>query len=173
MIELTPAMLSSCAATVAPQTIMAIVRVESGGRPLLLGVNRPGQAPLTVAPQTEREAIDSARKFVAAGYSVDLGLMQINSRNLERLGLTIDRIFDPCTNLGAGARILTENFVNATKRYAHPASALGAALSAYNTGSNTAGFTNGYVAKVTGQGNAYPTTTSPYTAETAVFSRQP
>src|SRR3546814_15029492 len=41
--------------------------------------------------------------------SFDAGLMQINSANFARLGLTPETVFDPCTNLRAGAHVLTDN----------------------------------------------------------------
>jgi type IV secretion system protein VirB1 len=81
------------------------------------------------------------------GYSVDLGLGQINSRNMRWLGLTWDTVFDPCTNVAALARVLTTNY-NSAKIGRDPQTALRVALSMYNTGSQTRGFRNGYVAKV-------------------------
>ena len=45
--------------------------------------------------------------------SVDIGLMQINSRHLPKLareGITEARLFEPCTNLDVGARLLADLF---------------------------------------------------------------
>lgn len=45
--------------------------------------------------------------------SYDIGLMQINSRNLPSLaamGISPDRLWDACTSIYAGARILREKF---------------------------------------------------------------
>jgi len=45
--------------------------------------------------------------------SIDIGLMQINSRHLPKLareGITEDRLFEPCTNLDVGARLLADLF---------------------------------------------------------------
>jgi type IV secretion system protein VirB1 len=58
-------------------------------------------------------------------------------------------VFDPCTNVAALARVLTSNY-NAVKAGRDPQAALRVALSMYNTGSQTRGFRNGYVAKVIG-----------------------
>ena len=52
------------------------------------------------------QAIQTARYYVDKGYSVDLGLGQINSRNMKALGLTWENVFDPCTNLAAAGAVL-------------------------------------------------------------------
>lgn len=138
------ALASQCAPSVAPETVLAIIQTESSGEPFALNVNG-GRQP---ARQTNAaEAAATARRYVAAGYSVDLGLGQINSRNMRWLGLTWETVFDPCTNVAASARVLTTNY-NAVKAGRDPQTALRVALSMYNTGSQTRGFRNGYVAKV-------------------------
>ena len=69
------AALLACAATEAPVTLEAIVRVESGGNPLALNVNHlAGPQP---HPATLAEAVSLAESYIGQGYSVDLGLMQI------------------------------------------------------------------------------------------------
>jgi type IV secretion system protein VirB1 len=122
------------------------VRTESGGNPLLLHVNGGSQP--SPAPQTKEEVVSLASRFIAEGKSVDLGLMQINSDNLEWLGMSIEDTFDPCKNLAAGSRILEENYQRAHRQKGQEQVALYAALSAYNTGNQTAGIKNGYVQKV-------------------------
>jgi type IV secretion system protein VirB1 len=118
---------AACAPGVAPETLAAIARVESGLDPLIIGINERGAAPVRSA--TPAEAAARATALIAAGKSVDLGLMQINSRNLGWLELTVEHAFDPCRSIAAGARVLT-------------------AFSAYNTGSPSRGLANGYVARV-------------------------
>jgi type IV secretion system protein VirB1 len=135
-----------CAPTVAPETVLAIIHTESSGEPFALNVNG-GRQP--ARQSNAADAASTARRFVAAGYSVDLGLGQINSRNMRWLGLTWETVFDPCTNVAALARVLTTNY-NAVKAGRDPQTALRVALSMYNTGSQTRGFRNGYVAKVVG-----------------------
>lgn len=140
------ALASQCAPTVAPETVLAIIQTESNGYPFALNVNG-GRQP---ARQTNAaDAATTARRYIAAGYSVDLGVGQINSRNMRWLGLTWETVFDPCTNVAALARVLTTNY-NAVKAGRDPQTALRVALSMYNTGSQTRGFRNGYVAKVVG-----------------------
>lgn len=140
------ALASQCAPSVAPETVLAIIHTESSGEPFALNVNG-GRQP--AKQSNAADAVATARRYVAAGYSVDLGLGQINSRNMRWLGLTWETVFDPCTNVAALARVLTTNY-NAVKPGRDPQTALRVALSMYNTGSQTRGFRNGYVAKVVG-----------------------
>jgi len=143
------AALLACALNVAPATLEAVISVESGGNPLALNVNHlEGPQPHASTPD---EAARLARQYVAAGYSVDIGLMQINSRNLAALGDTVEQALDPCTNIRGGATILTANYVEASQRFTPGQPALEAALSAYNTGTFWRGFENGYVAKYYGR----------------------
>jgi type IV secretion system protein VirB1 len=138
------ALASQCAPSVAPETVLAIIRTESSGEQFALNVNGGSQP----ARQTSAAyAAATARRYAAAGYSVDLGLGQINSRNMRWLGLTWETVFDPCPNVAALARVLTTNY-NSVKAGRDPQTALRVALSMYNTGSQTRGFRNGYVAKV-------------------------
>ena len=140
------ALASQCAPSVAPQTVAAIVQTESHGRPFALNVNGGSQPP----PQAyAASAAATAKRYIAAGYSVDLGLGQINSRNMRWLGLTWETVFDPCTNIAALGRVLTQNY-SAAITGRDPQTALRVALSLYNTGSSLQGFRNGYVAKVVG-----------------------
>ncbi len=118
---------ATCAPGVAPETLAAVARAESGFDTLAINVNGPGGG--RVRPASAGEAVARARALMAAGRSVDLGLMQVNSRNLDWLGLSIEDAFDPCRSVAAGARVLT-------------------AFSGYNTGSPRRGFANGYVARV-------------------------
>ena len=149
------ALASQCAPTVAPATVLAIIQTESRGDPFALNVNG-GRQP---ARQTSAaDAAATARRYVAAGYSVDLGLGQINSRNMRWLGLTWETVFDPCTNVAALGRVLTANY-NSAIAGRDPQSALRVALSMYNTGSQTRGFRNGYVAKVVGNAGVANTAT--------------
>lgn len=164
------ALASQCAPSVAPETVLAIVQTESSGDPYALNVNG-GRQP--ARQSNAADAAATAQRFIASGYSVDLGLGQINSRNMRWLGLTWETVFDPCTNVAALARVLTSNY-NAVKAGRDPQSALRVALSMYNTGSQTRGFRNGYVAKVVGNagvayapGSAVSTSTAPALAVAA------
>lgn len=145
-------LVAQCAPTVAPETMSAIVIAESKGDPLRIGVN--GGPTLMRQPRTKAEAIATARDLLARGANFDMGLAQINSANLPRLGVSVDQMFDPCQNLAAGARILAENYTRARDGGLHDP--LRAAISAYNTGSFTRGFRNGYVSRVEASASAWP-----------------
>ena len=138
---------AQCAPNVAPSTIAAIVETESRGYQSAPNVNGLGRRP--ARPATAADAGRVASSYVSKGYSVDLGLGQINSRNMRWLGLTWDTVFDPCTNIAAAGRVLAGNYQTVRPAY-DPQTALRVALSMYNTGSQVRGFRNGYVGKVLG-----------------------
>jgi type IV secretion system protein VirB1 len=182
-----PPALLACAPNVAPVTLQAIVEVESGGNPLALNING-----IRVQPPPAKNAGEAAQvveSYIARGYSVDIGLMQVNSRNLAALGTTVEQVLDPCTNIRAAATILTVDYAEAARTRGDGQSALQAALSAYNTGDFYRGFANGYVARYYGPGGVPALTggvrdiaaakragpsspLNPYTADTTVFVRE-
>ena len=181
-----PAVLLACAPNIAPATLEAVIRVESGGNPLAINVNGVRVQPLPATSAAEAARI--AESYILRGYSVDIGLMQVNSRNLAALGMTVERVLDPCTNVRSGAAILAADYAEAARRYGEGQAALQAALSAYNTGDFSRGFGNGYVARyygphavpipvteVRGAPGASPLPApppNPYTADTSVFARE-
>jgi len=127
------AALLACAINVHPATMDTIVRVESGGRPNSVHINHlAGPQP---TPRTPEEAAATIRRYLAIGYdSIDIGLSQLNSRNLARLGYTIEDALEPCKNLAGGGITLSEFYSDAVRIFGEGQTALKAALSAYNTG---------------------------------------
>lgn len=140
-----------------------IMAVESTGRPYAIGfklirrvktteqgrkVVRNEVAWLKTQPGSKSEAIQWARYLLAQGYDFDAGIAQIHSTNFARYGLTLESVFDPCKNIEVSARILTECYARALKRFRQPAPALRAALSCYQSGDFQTGFGTGYVQKV-------------------------
>ena len=140
------ALAERCAPAVASPTLMSIVRVESGFNPLAIGVN--GLPRVVVRATSPGDAARQASALIAQGRSVDLGLAQINSKNLQWLGLTVEEAFEPCRNLAAAGRVLQDGYVRSKPGEVGSQPALLQALSYYNTGHPRRGFTNGYVAKV-------------------------
>jgi len=182
-----PLALLACAPNVAPTTLQAVAAVESGGNPLAVNVNGIHVQPPPA--RDAREAAQVAESYIARGYSVDIGLMQVNSRNLAALGTTVEQVLDPCTNLHAAATILTADYAEAARTRGDGQPALQAALSAYNTGDFYRGFANGYVARYYGPGGVQALTggvhevtavkraapsppPNPFTADTTVFVRE-
>ncbi|WP_081987120.1 lytic transglycosylase domain-containing protein [Methylotenera sp. G11] len=135
-----------CAPMVAPQTLAAIVKTESNFNSLAININKGYR--LERQPKNKDEAVVTAKWLIANNYNIDMGLGQVNSVNLAKTRLSIDDAFDPCKNLAAAATILKWNYESASRRAPDNQSALHAAISAYNTGSFTRGFSNGYVQKV-------------------------
>jgi type IV secretion system protein VirB1 len=121
----------------------AIVRVESNANPLAIYDNTSRRS---FSPHSIREAMYTARVLIDAGHSVDLGLAQVNSANLPRLGMEIRDAFDPCSNLRGAATILENAYDAAATRFSPGPFALRRAIGAYNSGSIYGG--DAYVDKI-------------------------
>jgi len=143
---------AQCAPAVASRTLMAVVQVESGFETLAIGVN--GRRPMRLTPTSRAQALQTAQDLIAGGANIDLGLGQINSRNLAWLGLSLSDAFDPCLNLAASARILSADYRRSAAWSGDQQTALRMALSLYNTGDVRRGLLNGYVARVVGAANS-------------------
>jgi type IV secretion system protein VirB1 len=137
---------TQCAPEVHVTTLSSIVQHESSANPYAIGVN--GNISLLRQPKNKFEAIATAEWLKVNGHDFDAGLGQINIRNLDRLGMGIPDLFDPCANLRGTAAVLTDCYKRALVRYEPGQPALRAALSCYNTGNFFTGFSNGYIAKV-------------------------
>jgi type IV secretion system protein VirB1 len=141
--------LAACGLTGAPAALLErIVAVESAGSVLAINVN--GDSELVRQPRDLREAVAMARWLLEHGYNFDAGIAQINSTNFERLGLTVEGLFDACTSLRAGLQVFSECRARAVARFGEGPQAEAAAVSCYNTGDLSRGLRNGYVAAVLG-----------------------
>ena len=136
---------AGCAPMVHVDTLAAIARTESGFHS---GAINDNTGKRSYMPRTKNEAIALATELVTVkNHAVDLGLMQVNSKNLAGLGMTVTDAFDPCKSINAGARVLQTTFTPPAPGQ-DTQLALLQAISRYNTGNPTRGFTNGYVDKV-------------------------
>lgn len=142
------ALTQQCAPAVAPATMAAIVRVESGFNPYAIGVVH---GRLERQPASLEEAVATTRALDAAGWNYSVGLAQVNRSNWAHFGLAPDTVFDPCRNLAAGAAILQGCFERARKSHARAQDALRAGLSCYASGDFSTGFRTGYVQRVVAQ----------------------
>ncbi|CAJ0808617.1 MULTISPECIES: lytic transglycosylase domain-containing protein [Ralstonia] len=141
----------ACAPFVSTNTMLAVIHEESRGNPWAINVNGK-QRQRFRKPATYEEAVVESKRLIAAGANIDMGLTQINSATMMDLGLTVEQVFDPCTNVYAGGTVLTRNFVRASRKEPNQQVALQMAFSAYNTGSYSGGFRNGYVNKIVTRG---------------------
>jgi type IV secretion system protein VirB1 len=137
------ALMARCAPEIAPSTMTAIVRVESGGDPLAIGDNT---ARRSYHPGNRASGEALARRLLEEGHSVDLGVAQIDNVNFVRFGVNVHTIFDACTNVSVGAKILAGNYAIARQRYGSGQTALRHAIGMYNTGQLDAG--SAYVSRV-------------------------
>lgn len=123
-----------CAKEVHPDTLQALVRVESSFNPYAIGVVNG----YVEQPTSLEEATLVAQKLSEQGKNFSLGLGQINVHNLAKLGLDFKTVFNPCTNLTAASYILSDCYNRAS---GSEQDALQKALSCYYSGNFKTGFT--------------------------------
>lgn len=150
-------LIATCAPLVHPITMGKIVRTESEGNLYAIADAGPKGLPWkgvrekmvrSFFPSTIDEAEEIATRLIRARHIVAIGISQVSSENLARFGLSVRQVLDPCTNLKTGSTILAEFYLRAVRAGNHKDAAILSAVSAYNSGSFTAGFSNGYVRKV-------------------------
>jgi len=150
----------SCGANVPVSTLEAIARTESAFHPYALSVNRPhqlahrqgwnrGTITLERQPESREEALAWSKWLLAHGVTVSIGLLQVNSEHAKALHVTVEQLFEPCTNLWAGATLLFVTYSAVARAQGEGLPALNTALSYYNSGTAWLGFRNGYVNQVT------------------------
>jgi type IV secretion system protein VirB1 len=128
---------------VAAETIATFAYAESRFNPNAVYDNTDRRG---YAPETQAEASSLSAKLLAQGHSIDVGIMQINSRNFRRVGLDHLTAFDPERSIRAGVEILADAYrVCSDGKSPEP---LRCMASIYNTGRRTAGERNGYVARI-------------------------
>ena len=153
-----PALIQQCAPNVGAITMQAIVKTESAGHVFALADAGPAKLPWSKRkemvrsfyPSSAEEAEGIVNELVGKGHIVAIGLTQVNVKNLPALGYTVRQILEPCTNIKAGAKILTDFYKSALKKFGvgNEQSALLAAISAYWSGDFERGITGGYVQQV-------------------------
>ncbi|WP_234710346.1 lytic transglycosylase domain-containing protein [Xanthomonas phaseoli] len=131
------ALAQQCAPYVAPETVVAIARVESSFNPYAIGV--VGGA-LKRQPTSLAEALSTVRQLERQGRNFSIGMVQVNRHNLPKYGLTYEQAFEPCQNLRVGGRILQECYARARPAHNTEQLALRAAFSCYYSGNFIRGF---------------------------------
>ena len=147
------ALIARCAPTVHPETMAAVISAESRGHQFAIADAGPVHLPWSqrksmvrsLYPSNADEAVATAQALISRGHTVSLGVAQVNDRNLTRMGVSIKDMFDPCTNVAVGGKILTDFYERAVKKFGAGPGTLQAALSAYNSGDWTRGARDGYV----------------------------
>lgn len=140
--------ISRCAPEVPPVLMNALVRAESAGRPLAIGMDAGGGS--VPQPSTLAEAVAAAEALATAGRTFSVGLAQIHVSNVKRYGLSWTQAFDGCTNLATGQRVLGHFLRRAGDAGYGGAAVLRAALRGYNSGSVHATAADGYARRVLG-----------------------
>lgn len=137
--------IDQCVSNSHKTVMMAIVKVESGGKPLVIGLNKGYR--LQTQPQNESQAKAWVDYLEKNNYNFDVGIGQVNIKNIHRYGYKASDLLDPCLNLKIASDIFDKSHQSALAIDNSP-NALQKAISAYNTGNFSSGFANGYVAKV-------------------------
>ncbi len=131
------ALAQECAPTVAPQTMAAIVSVESGKNPYAIGVVG---GRLERQPKSYQEAVATAKALAENGWNFSVGVAQVNRYNLPKYDINLEQAFDACTNIRIGSKILEDCYLRAGKNTTDAQVALQAAFSCYYSGNFTRGF---------------------------------
>lgn len=148
-----------CLAGVDPVTVLSIIEVESHYQPWALNLNYPqhlarqlgygeGLISLSRQPRSKDEAQNWMRWLGRHKLTLSVGLMQVNTVDAGKLGVSGEQLLEPCVNLRTGWKVLVGHYRRAENKYGPGQQALQAAISAYNSGSFKDGFSSGYVRKV-------------------------
>ncbi|KGT87014.1 TriA protein [Erwinia typographi] len=121
------ALAMQCAPTIHPDTVLDVMRVESGFNQYAIGI--VGQKGLF--PSSPGDALAWVQRLQSQGKNYSIGLMQINKSNFSRYGVTPEQLLNPCTNLSVFEKILTDCY--------RRGSTLKRALSCYYSGNFSTG----------------------------------
>jgi type IV secretion system protein VirB1 len=135
----------ACAPQIHANTLAHVVQVESHFNPWAIGVVG---GHLVRQPRTEAEAIATAKSLEREGRNYSAGLAQLNRTHFAANGLTPETAFEPCHNLQAAAKVLTDCYVRAYRRHPEEQRALRDAFSCYYAGNFKTGYESGYVFQV-------------------------
>jgi type IV secretion system protein VirB1 len=141
-----PQYIHQCAPNIAQSTMQAIIKTESKGNPIAIGLNKGYK--LKFQPVSNKQAIAWVKYLEQHGYNFDVGLAQVNIKNIHSYGYNAVDALNPCINLKIASRILKKNYLDARNNSGSDQEALKKTISAYNTGNYQKGFSNGYVQKV-------------------------
>ena len=118
MASLFPALLL-CAASVHPDTINDIARVESGFNPYAVAEIIPerergsyGKSVISHMPKSKEEALTVIREIENRKRRYSVGLMQITNSNFSFYSTSAEKLLDPCENLSVFEKDYRGLFIN-------------------------------------------------------------
>lgn len=134
------ALISSCAVSGVPSDYLeAIIKHESaGGHVFAVGTNSIPRKSLL--PKTKQESIAAINYAVSAiqnNENIDVGLGQINTWNIKKRNLDVNKLFEPCYNIKIASIIFEEAISRSCGLNENNKSCLDGALRIYNTGRST------------------------------------
>ncbi|WP_312283483.1 transglycosylase SLT domain-containing protein [Candidatus Igneacidithiobacillus taiwanensis] len=88
-----------------PILLVAVSNVESGRNPWVINDNTllHKHLPNDFYLHNAQQAIAKATQLLGEGHNIDMGIMQINSQWVQKGRYTVDQLFNPCDNIGAGS----------------------------------------------------------------------
>ena len=95
-----------CAPNVSTDTVLALVKTESSFNPFAIGVVGGS----VKQPTNIVDALATVEKLEREGKNYSLGLGQINKGNFKRLNVSAETMFNPCENLKASQKILSDAY---------------------------------------------------------------
>jgi hypothetical protein len=130
-----------CAPTAPIMTLRSAVAAQSNFDPLSITIH-DSQARPERQPKSTKEAIHWVRWLVSHGHAVSIGLMQLHIEHVAGLQMSLESAFDPCQNLAAGWKILSDKYRMTTAILGPGEAAVEAALASYNRGTLIGGITD-------------------------------
>ena len=93
----------ACAPLISVDTMVSYVEQRSRSDPLAIHIIATDR---WVRPKNKAQAVRVAKQLRSSDMLIEAGLGQIKSTEWNRYGLTVDSVFDSCSNLAASERVL-------------------------------------------------------------------
>ena len=127
-------LISTCSPKVHPNTMHALISVESANNPLAIAVVKG--AYLSKQPSSYQEAVQLVSQLTRSNANFSVGIAQINSTNFKKYAVTAADLLNPCKNLQIAQQILQQCYVSSGD--------IDKTLSCYYSGNFTRGFKKDY-----------------------------
>lgn len=132
------ALFLQCAPQIAPQTLQTLVGIESDANEFAVAVV---DGNVDKQPENITDALNLINQLEKNEKNYSVGLMMINKNNFEKLGMSHKDVFNPCSNIKAGAKIFESCYARAKSEYSEDEqAALRGAFSCYYSDNFTRGF---------------------------------